>query len=1213
MTYGSAHYWASEDLNTTGENVGITLDSMCDIIMANDVTSGNTVVFIPGDIEHGQKGHFALGEGGGGSAEIDASIYQVIVGDGEGNGVGAQGGAEAQEANKIYLKNKRLGPNIPTCEDDGTPIQDVDTGSFTIASNGLGHTHTETVHDEDLDEDVEVQVEDDGWKATIEDLAKVLATGKSKVEIGEKDADYNLTFWGDTLNGPDIKIKGAAKIEMLEKAIETDNPGITAISMRGNSLIDMSNEKRFDYSWNMGWHFSSSADAHHRYIRSVSPFSNQDSGPILQLKGSPTVEFLDQAVVKAENGSCLEIGGNARVHIVGGEWAHNTQYDNPATQNAARVNINVGPGFWSELYGSLDGQFYSVLNMNPGTMILSTQMMADMIPSYNTTSINSSGFEKCFYHGSNYRNTGTPLHTFDGSTSYNQDWNIFHLRRLEGHNNITTQDNPTPNSSSPAYDPYRITGQLASPVFSMSNNTLLSITSGDIGGVAIGIGTSPGGTINADITSGGYFNIKAGLEGSATMACDFGAQGGSDTGIKLCFEPSSRTRIACELAGNTSIKFNPRKAFGFFCGAEQTEMNWEWQKFYGLFGGHDVFAQVDGNTHLESWSGTVILRGSNNMRDYNGSDTNRSRFYPYFPSPTKTRSNSGSITVNADLSEMSISDIETTYSSQLKSATQLPSSNDEFEWVSFSGTSKTKLPIKYGEKLTIYNISCVGNLSYMYLEGDYDTYEEIYNSQEFRDYAKEKIKAINTPTFGNIYTEGVITSKTYIESQGKYSYSGTFPVNITNITIEIKPTPSGNPINEAISQYKIATQMSYPGGRATFNKIFSNNGMEYNFQKIAKSSNAYCSYSTYTENQYNESISIENLTFNQTGGYYDYSITVMTSNYINLNNTTPQQFLQNAEVLTSLRSTFGNFTTVEPMDNVEVVYNRYQYSRYYYSLKHIILHYDSWPLTNTFYGSNDSDGALLNHPDEQLSSLPEVTQNTIKNKIGTSYTSTSYGTWDYSQAQFADDYAVTETVKYKVSTTSNYTGETETHLGKNWKGPIQTADRVGTKDWDKSPIIQAYGPVNICVREKYSPGLEYNATITTSENEFDLTDMNQAIRDFVASNHYQELLDYISNNYSGKELYYINRINATGSSTQYVVYFFLKENDWDLEVASTTNVPVVDVTEGSELRIYGGAKIKAVTKYGETTYEFSSADSDEEPVSFTLAELKALKQMLNNI
>ena len=45
--------------------------------------------------------------------------------------------------------------------------------------------------------------------------------------------------------------------------------------------------------------------------------------------------------------------------------------------------------------------------------------------------------------------------------------------------------------------------------------------------------------------------------------------------------------------------------------------------------------------------------------------------------------------------------------------------------------------------------------------------------------------------------------------------------------------------------------------------------------------------------------------------------------------------------------------------------------------------------------------------------------------------------------------------------------------------------------------------------------------------------------------------------------------------------------------------------------MYGGAKIRAVTQYGETTYEFSSADSSEEPVSFTLSELKALKQLLS--
>ena len=91
-------------------------------------------------------------------------------------------------------------------------------------------------------------------------------------------------------------------------------------------------------------------------------------------------------------------------------------------------------------------------------------------------------------------------------------------------------------------------------------------------------------------------------------------------------------------------------------------MNWEWDKLYGIFGGHDVFAQVDGNSHFESWSGTVILRNSNNLRQYNGSDPRySSRYYPYFPSPTKTRLQNGTITVSQDLSETSISDIETTY------------------------------------------------------------------------------------------------------------------------------------------------------------------------------------------------------------------------------------------------------------------------------------------------------------------------------------------------------------------------------------------------------------------------------------------------------------------------------------------------------------------------------------------------------------------------
>ena len=705
------------------------------------------------------------------------------------------------------------------------------------------------------------------------------------------------------------------------------------------------------------------------------------------------------------------------------------------------------------------------------------------------------------------------------------------------------------------------------------------------------------------------------MEQGASFVYNFGSSSGADVAVNVGF--NGRSRISFTPQDGTSIQFAPRGPFAFFSNGKYTEMHWEWEKFYGLFAGHDVFAQVDGNSHFESWSGTVILRNSNNLREYNGSDTSRSAYYPYFPSPEKNRSVNGTITVNADLSNTSIADIESTYANQLKSATTLNAAiQNDYTWTGFSGTSKSKLPARYYETLSCSSCTCVGTIPSITLYGEYDTWDEIYNSEEFKQWIKTNTGCTNTPTYNSV-TGGEITSKTQY-SDGRWNYNGTFPINITNITMTIESSHSTTPIDEAYSNFKLVYNgsSSYPGTVEMRNKIVTDflDYKDYYLKKIFKlPSSPYFSYSSLTENQYEESISLEDITFNQTGGNYDYYITITTSSYINLNNTTVEQFLQNSQVLTSLRSCFGNFTTVEPLENVDLQYSHYQYNRYYYAIKGIKLHYDSWPMTNTFYSNNSSSGGMLNYPGEDLNSLDAATQATIKNKIGTSYTSSSYGVWDWSNATFANNYAVTETVKYSVSTTSTYTGNTETHLGKNWYGPIQTADRIGNKDWDKSPIIQAYGPVNICVREKYAPGAEYHMTVTTTENEFDLTDMGAAIRAFVASSHYQELLDYITANYSTKELYYINRISSTASTTEYEVYFFLKDNDWSLEVASHTNTPVVDITEGSELRMYGGAKIKAVTKYGETTYEFSSSDSNEEPVSFTLSELKALKQLLNSL
>jgi len=200
------------------------------------------------------------------------------------------------------------------------------------------------------------------------------------------------------------------------------------------------------------------------------------------------------------------VGGNARVHIVGGEWINNAA---PNAINGLEekkiVNIMAGPGFWSELYGKDD--FYSVLNMNPGTLILTTQLLKNQIPTSGGSGIYS--YQSCFYD-TGYRDTYTPGYCFDAS-----DWNVFHLRRIAPKNYAS--------SSATKYDNQRLRSRLASPTFSMSNATMLSVTARDESAICLNIGAAEHGTIVTDITTNGHINIKAGMEQGASFVYDFGS------------------------------------------------------------------------------------------------------------------------------------------------------------------------------------------------------------------------------------------------------------------------------------------------------------------------------------------------------------------------------------------------------------------------------------------------------------------------------------------------------------------------------------------------------------------------------------------------------------------------------------------------------------------------------------------------------------------
>lgn len=141
---GRNYYWESLDQNTTGENVGVVLDSLCDIIAENEIEENQDVVkWVPG--EEGQKGHFELGEGGSGKTVIPGALDQLVSADGQGNAKANSGclfskiGAIAGFSNASILESK-----LPAIEIELTGTSSTEdywgnshSGALTMAWNPL--------------------------------------------------------------------------------------------------------------------------------------------------------------------------------------------------------------------------------------------------------------------------------------------------------------------------------------------------------------------------------------------------------------------------------------------------------------------------------------------------------------------------------------------------------------------------------------------------------------------------------------------------------------------------------------------------------------------------------------------------------------------------------------------------------------------------------------------------------------------------------------------------------------------------------------------------------------------------------------------------------------------------------------------------------------------------------------------------------------------
>lgn len=178
----------------------------------------------------------------------------------------------------------------------------------------------------------------------------------------------------------------------------------------------------------------------------------------------------------------------------------------------------------------------------------------------------------------------------------------------------------------------------------------------------------------------------------------------------------------------------------------------------------------------------------------------------------------------------------------------------------------------------------------------------------------------------------------------------------------------------------------------------------------------------------------------------------------------------------------------------------------------------------------------------------------------------------------------------------------ETHLGKLWQGIY--ASEI------PAPVLQLYDRANFAMYGNATAApLKYTTSYYLSKTDFPTEPTKQ---DFETTNQYENFIHNIPDSYIWNGTYYYSCESNSSYSWKVTVSYYYTYTEYITEIPAPTDSPVFEMRSISELRIRDGAYIKAQTTEGETTITFGSNSSQEEPVSFTLAELKALKNLIAN-
>ena len=987
------------------------------------------------------------------------------------------------------------------------------------------------------------------------DSAKEKIAGTAKINIGEDNADYTSQyrkFWDRNLSGPEIDIGGTAIIEMNGTGDGNSTSDTPVVSMRGRCLIDMCGSRSVTPSTDGPYNRKTTMKW---FPRALGGTSSPGPDPFLSTRSItestvafPLLKMHDSSTISMEGAPIFQMRGNSLLNING----------------QVAIDINGVGGIDSGITNR--GSNGVGIDIRPGTFIQMGVGNAGLPPSRTLLKMTENQLVACCalpgavdleYIGSELW-TGATDYGYGYPTGFGSDYFPFR------YNALSNKDCPFVFTSSNvmakwdnAYDMNRIGSWKTTGLWSTDSTTYTQGPALTIQGktrMVIG----DGGTTAMMI--GGQGNVTIQMQPQAMSSLEIFA--GSITGADVInianegygyrvFNHAANGNVKYDLTphGDTYIKFSPiTKFYNSIC-PKETEMMFQWDVFYGFFQGENNFALLDGKqTHIENVGNTFIMSDDTTTRTPLENSEFNSIWY-------QKDSNNKPVTVTFDSAE-------------------LPTSYEEFLETQEAQAALTAFN---SIKSTLPEANYINSVKpELHLPSYLD-----YEGNNLYDPSKDRLWTVTYPTDFYIYKENTIsfTSETAMGSSTT-SYSKVTSAFYSNADL----------IAAVKNELGADLTALYQG----FNNVTSGTyAMEY--RRTGSGPYTYTIRHIYVKLRDTFNVPVTSSTQpNAPASNMSYSITYTYSGPGKVANerynssTLPSGWALNDSYSNAKTYTAGS--VIDEHKNVRII-----------SVNYLTTPKNYEPFDKSFVQVDDSGDTK---PVFQMYNRSNfmMRADTIFKPFYNEYVQRPLTTLETYEFTPTDTYTGLTTNTIVVHTDTSYSTMKAFLMSDDYRVFIEAVETqypddtaVGIISWSKAS----------------APGGGYDNTIV-----FVLASVRRAceleIATFINSADYAAFTTYLTTEYPSKELWRIAYLQA-GENNKFVVYFGLKDADeTEFLKDPSGDEPLFEMIGKSQLRMYNGAYIKGESKNGETTFTFGSTTTGEAPVSFTLTQLAALKNMLNS-